>query len=519
MIRNRPLPALAVAAVLLLSACGGTSADQGGATGEPVAGGTARVIQINEPRSLDPAIMGNAWAFNAVLGNAIYGTLMVNDPKTGKIEYKLAESMVTEDGGASFELTLREGLTFSDGSPFNAEAVKFNWDRIKDPATGSAASNIQEASLAKTTEVVDARTLKITMVEPIPNYAQALVSSSLNWIASPTALRAGQRAFDAKPVGAGPFTVESWTRQDSIELVKNPKYWDAPKPYLDRITLRSINDSTQRINTLTSGGADVAVDTNWATMATARDAGFAVDTMPLNGGQYLAMNARRAPFDDVRARQAVAAALDLRAMDTTVYNGKGSLVPTLFTESSPFHSGQQLVRTDKAAAQRLFDELAAEGNPVSFTFKSYPSPESKAVAESVQAQLSTFRNVEVRVEIVDHTEVASLHASHDFDMLISSAFFIDPEPRLWTVFHGDSRGNVTGIDDEQLNAALQQGRESTSEQERKAAYERVQQRLAEIVPGIFYTRSAASAVSADNVGGVVQYGYGSLLPEELWIQP
>jgi peptide/nickel transport system substrate-binding protein len=516
--KRRFLAAAAASAALVLSACssssGGASADN--SAGKPVAGGTARVIQVSEPRSLDPAAMSNAWPLNAFLGNALYGALMINDPKTGEIIYKMAEDFSSADGGKTFELKLRPGLKFSDGSPLDAEAVKYNWDRIKDPSLGS--SSMQDAMLISSTEVLDATTLKVTMATPVPNYAHAVVFNAMNWIASPKVLEAGQQAFNANPVGAGPYTLKKWTRQDTIELVKNPNYWDSPKPYLDAITLRTASDSSQRFNTVVSRGADVAIDSNWATIAKAKDAGLPVDVAPLNGGQYLAMNTRRAPFDDVRARKAVAAALDFDAVNSTVYSGKGQVPRTLFTESSPFYSDLELQKTDPATAQRLFDELAAEGKPVSFTFKSFATPEAKAVAESVQAQLSAFKNATVKIVTVDLAEVGKLRASHDFDMIISSALFTDPEPRLFSVFHGDSSGNVSGIDDEQLNAALQDGRTATSVEERKAAYEVVQQRLIELTPVIFYTRAAPAAIAAENVHGVVQYGQGSLLPEELWMQ-
>ncbi|TKG70826.1 ABC transporter substrate-binding protein [Prauserella endophytica] len=508
--------ALALAAVLPLSACGGPAAGPAD-PGRPVAGGSARVLQITEPRGLDPAALSNEYVLTAFLGNALYGTLMVNDPKTGKIEHTMAEGFATTDGGATFELSLRPGLRFSDGSPLDAAAVKVNWDRLKDPATGS--SYVHEASMIASTAVLDTTTLRVTMAEPVPNYAQAVVTSSLNWIASPKALRAGQRAFDEKPVGAGPFTLESWARQDAIELVRNPGYWDAPKPYLDRLTLRTSSDGSQRLNTVVSGGADVAIETNWGNLAKAREAGLNTQLVPLNGGITVAMNTRRAPFDDVRARRAVAAALDPRAMGVSVYNGENLAAPTLFTDSSPFHTDLPLARTDKAEAQRLFDELAAEGKPVSFTFTSGPTTEIRAIAENVQAQLSAFDNVHVEVKVVDITKVLALRSTYDFDMLVGSAYFADPETRLWTAFHGDSRRNLAGIDDDRLDAGLQRGRTATSTGERKAAYEEVQKRLIELVPAIFVSRPAPSVITGSNVGGVVQYGHGSLLPEELWIQP
>ncbi|MEU6644429.1 ABC transporter substrate-binding protein [Saccharomonospora sp. NPDC046836] len=504
-----------VAAAAMAGCSGPTAGSPEEPVGDPVAGGTAHILMITEPRALDPAVMSNVWALNAVLGNALYGTLLTNDENTGEIHYEMAESFTTEDNGVTFELMLRQGLTFSDGSPLDAEAVKFNWDRLRDPVTGSTA--IRDAALIASTEVVDARTLEVTLRTPVPNYAQAVVANQLNWIASPKALQAGPQAFDANPVGAGPFTLKSWTRQDRIELVRNPGYWDAPKPYLDAITLRAAPDTTQRLNTLTSGGADVAVETNWSSIATARERGVSADVQPLGGGQGLSMNMRRAPFNDERARKAVAAALDLKAIDLAVYNGKGEIPATLFVESSPFYSDFQLTTQDKATAQRLFDELAAEGKKVSFTFTSYPTPEAKGAAESVQAQLSAFDNVDVSVQTVDFGGMPRIYAEHDFDMIISSSLLLDPEPQLWTNFHGQSPANMSGVDDEQLNEALQAGRTSTSVAERKAAYQVVQERLSALVPTIFYTRASPSVLAAENVHGVVQYGFGSLLPEELWI--
>lgn len=507
----------ACAAALLLGACGGQAqTSQTGPVGDPVAGGSARILAVSEPRSLDPAILTNSASTNGILGNSLYGTLMVNDMVTGKIEYKMAEAFTTADSGKTFEMRLREGLTFSDGTPLDASAVKFNWDRVKDPATGS--QSLREAALIASTEAVDPRTLKITLVSPVPLYAQAVVASSLNWIASPKALQAGGQVFNAAPVGAGPFTLKSWARQDRIELVKNPRYWDAPKPYLDAITFRSVTDTTQRIDALDTGGADLAVNTSWESIEHSRDRGLGVEIAPLSGGLGLTLNTRRAPFDDLRARQAVAAAVDLEAMNLAVFNGAGRVPETLFEKSSPFYSDIPLTKTDRGTAQRLFDELAAEGKPVKFTFTAYTTPESRDVAESLQAQLSSFRNVSMQIKMVDLSAFPQINATKDYDVLISAAYVLDPEPQLWASFHGKSSANGSGINDPQLNEALDAGRRGQTVEQRKAAYEVVQERLAELVPMIFYTRASQGATTVSGIHGVVHYGNASLLTEELWKQ-
>lgn len=469
---------------------------------------------LGEPRSLDPAALGNAYAINAAVGNALYGTLMTDDD-SGKIQFSMAESFTTADNGATFELKLRPDLVFSDGAPLNAAAVKFNWDRLKNPANG--ATSLAQASVAASTEVVDDLTLKVTMVTPMPRYAGSVITSSMNWIASPAVLEKGTEAFDKAPIGAGPFTLKSWTRQASIELAKNPRYWDAPKPYLDTLTLRTLADTNQRFNTVLSGTADAAAESSWQNFSKAEEQGLALGRQNVNGGLFLTMNSRRAPFDDPRARRAIAAALDLDALNLAVYNGLGKPVETLFTEGSPFYSNIPLRKVDKAAAQRLFDELAAAGKPVSFTFSAFPSTENRAMAENVQAQLSTFDNVKVNIEPLDQSRLGELYSKRDFDMVTLSSFFYDPDPVLSTVFDGSSPSNLSGINDPELNEALQAGRTATSDEERGKAYETVQRRLADQVPVVFITRVALGAIGGQNVGGIRLYGNGSLLPEELWI--
>lgn len=519
--RRAVIAALATicSAALFLSACGAaspaeTSSNPGG-PGDPVSGGVADVIVIGEPRTLDPAGLGNSWTRQSLLGNALYGTLMVEDPSTLEMKFTMSTDFSSTDGGSTFTLKLRPGLNFSDGTPLDAAAVKFNWDRLRDPAVPS--DSIRQASQVASTEVVDATTLSVAMVAPSPVFPQALVTGGMNWIASPTALQKGQSYFDENPAGAGPFTLTKWTRQDAMELKKNPDYWDAPKPYLDGLTLRTVADATQRLNTMIAGGADFAMETNWSSLSQAQNAGLSTDTLSLGGGLYMGMNVRRAPFDDVRARQAVSMAVDLEAINTVINDGKGFVPRTLFPESSPFYSDIPLTTSSRETAQKLFDELAAEGKPLSFTFTTYALPENKATAETLQAQLSAFKNVSMNIEVVDSATGNARNATHDFDMIIASALFQDPDASLWTAFHSSSQGNITGISDQQLSDALDAGRTGENTQERLAAYKIVQERLVELDAGIWYAKSAPSVVTSKNAHGIVMYGLGSPLPEEFWM--
>lgn len=521
MIRQRRLLIGAVSvfctAALVLTGCGTptNSSLSSEEVGPPVAGGDGNAIQLSEPRTLDPAGLGNVWATQPLVGNAIFGTLMINDPETLAVEYKMAEDFSTTDGGSVYNLKLRPGLQFTDGTPLDAEAVKYNWDRMKDPALGSGASRVSP-QIAQT-EVIDSTNLRVILAAPNLHFGQAVLTSTLNWIASPTALKKGREAFDAAPVGAGPFTVTAWSRQNQMNLAKNPDYWDAPKPYLDSLTFRFVSDAGQRLNAVMSGSADISSESSPQQLELAKNQNLKTEVVPTGGGQYLALNTTRAPFDDARARKAVSMALDLDALNTVVYNGAGTVPNTLFPEESPYYSDIALSEYNRGGAQKLFDELADEGKPVEFDFTSFSTTENKVTAEGVQAQLSVYDNVDVGVKVVDSSSIHSVVGQRDFEMVVTTANVIDPDTELWLGFHSKSSGNMTGVSDPELDAALDAGRVGHTVEERKRAYGIVQERLAELVPGVFYTRSSAAVMAGQNVQGISFYGLGSPLPEELWL--
>ena len=516
---RRLMPALvAVTTLTFVAACGGGGgAVTGGAPtdeGEPTPGGSAQIIQHAEPQSLDPAALSNTWAHMGTLGNALYGTLITNDSATLETEYKMATGFSTSDGGKTFDLTLRPGLSFTDGTPLDAAAVKFNWDRLKDRSLGS--NSTRYAVLVESTEVVAPDVMRATLIAPNPQFAETLLASSMNWIASPTALQKGTQSYSENPVGAGPFKLVKWNRRAEIELEKNPGFWDAPKPYLDRLTILTVHDANQRLNAVATGAADLAPESSMGAIADAQARGVHYEIIPTGGGQFIGMNNKRPPFDDVRARGAIQMALDTEGLNTIVFNGKNEVPQTLFNEESAYYADIPLQNENSAEAQRLFNELAAEGKPVSATFMSYPVSDSRTLAEGVQAQLSKYDNVDVKVDVRDISGATRATLTGDFDMTISAAIVQGPDFALWTLFHSASTGNQMGVSDPELDAALDKGRVAATEAERMEAYTAVQNRINAVVPGVWYTRAVPAVMYGDQLRGVEMYTLGSVLPEELW---
>ena len=524
---QRRLAVLAAALVAVVAAgCGGGDGGDGSlgggsaqaASGEPQPGGTARIIVPNEPANLDPATFNNSYTTAGLLGNALFGQLLRNDPETGEIQPGIAESLTTEDN-TTWTLKLRPGVKFTDGTPFDAAAVKYNWDRLKDPAVGAGTSASAAAAIASTT-VVDDLTLTFTLARPSAHFGQDIVGTAggMNFIASPAALEKGREEFNRNPVGAGPFVMDSWTRQSQMVLKKNPDYYDAPRPYLDELIVRVDSDMGRRLQSIQAGEADLVIGTNDDHAFRAEQAGLVVTRQPLNGGNMLIFNMTKPPFDDLRARQAIHYAIDRQLVNDAAYGGRATVPETLMVEGTPFHEPDlKFPTTDREKAQQLFDELAAEGKPVEFTIIIVQAADGAKVAQSFQAQLEAFENVKVHIETLDISTWFTRLATGDFGASIYGVISVDPEPGLSRLVRSDSPTNYMKLNDPEIDAAIDRAAVTTDTAERKAAYRTVQQRLIEQLPFISYVRPTASLISTPKVGGIEVYGQLSPRVDGLWL--
>ncbi|WP_236794447.1 ABC transporter substrate-binding protein [Amycolatopsis sp. GM8] len=510
----RAITGLALVSVLLV-ACGSGASESGSGdadAGPPRQGGSLTVLQSTEPRTLDPRTMQNNGAVNAMVGNSLFGQLLI-DKTGGGYEYGLAESLSTTDGGTNWTLKLRDGLVFSDGTPVDAADVKANWERINAPQVAprnrAAAAHLKNLAPA-------GQTLTFTLSEPIPQYPNSIVESSMNWIAKPEALQAGPAAFDAAPIGAGPFVLESWRRNGPMVLAKNNSYYDKPRPYLDKLTLLPNGDENQVLSAVLTKTADAGIAFSASIMKQAQDEGLQTTTQDFSGGRLYNLNTRLAPFNDVRAREAVLRAVDREFINASTVDGKGTVPQTLFHKGSPFYSDAPLPQHDPARAQQLFDQLAAEGKPVSFSITSYTTSVSVKTAEAVQAQLRKFKNVTVQVEVLDFPAATAKSAQQTFQMMAGGVLFSEPEPQLYEALHSGEANNTIGLGDPQLDAALEAGRRGATPEQRKQAYADVAKRYNELYPWLIYLAPDYSILAGQHVHGVKLYAQANLRTDQLW---
>ncbi|WP_161358915.1 ABC transporter substrate-binding protein [Streptomyces sp. SID3343] len=514
-----------VALGITATACGGSDSDsssgdgnkQPAVQGEAKAGGSMTMLAVQDSASLDPFKAASVAVADEPRLAALYDPLFYIDATDNTVKPHLGESLTTADNGKTWVLKLRPGVKFSDGTPLNAEAVKTTWDMHSNPQSQSQHRAI---SAALTTKVVDELTLEITPLGmPNANLDRA-VAIDLTYIASPASLAKGPDEYRNKPVGAGPFKLESWTRGSQQVYVKNENYWQKDKglPKLDRLTIKNVPDVKQQYATVNSGGADVFLSSDNATIANAEKE-IGVVQRSVEGGQMIQFNMTKAPFDDPRARQALTLALDPADIPKTLGNG---YVPAknYFAQKSPFFDPSAVqAAPDRAKAKQLFDDLEREGKKVDFTYLIPQNPTSVKVAEYMQSRLSEFKNVSMKIEALEIGAYIEKYAIRkDYQAMLFQQWLADPEPLMFNNWFSKSPLNFIGWNNPQADAALLAGRNSTDPAARKAAYSELQKAMVADLPVWTYAESSIGVLYNKKITGVVQYNTGVFFMDRIGLK-
>jgi len=432
-------------------------------------GGTITVgLELDIP-GFDPLKVG---VFDTAAESAavlIFDTLTTLDAD-GQPKGKLAESWTHSDDYKTWTFKLRPGVTFSDGTPLNAQAVAWNNARLKDPANHCrCAFYIQ--NIVKV-EAPDDLTVVYHLRDPSVLMPSLLsLPSSTNVVQSPTAIQKAGDEYNRHPVGSGPFIVKSWTAGDRMVLERNPNYWNKGHPYLDRVVLRPLPDSQSRFASLLSGEADLV----WADEFEAdnirkaeKDPALKVLTYAGSGAAVNAFNTKVAPFDDVRVRRALVMALDRKLMSQALTDGLAR------PATNPYGDGSWVkckddgaLPYDPAQAKKL---IAEYGKPVKFKMLFTATPRGRANGQVLQ-QLWKRVGAEMEIDQVDQATIVPRAFSHQFQVtpwrIIDLA---DPEVQMYANFHSGSPVNLAQYSNPELDKLLEHARVTADQNARIADY-------------------------------------------------
>ncbi len=511
--------ALLTAITLVAAACGGGDDDAapGGddeeEQGDPVMGGSVSMGLEAETNTWLPGKYAGSNS-GTIIQLSLFDPL-VRRGDDGDIHPFLASSIEPNDDLTEWTVTLREGVQFHDGTPLNAEAMKYNFDvllRAEDSNTKGTLDTFQVNSL----EVIDELTFKYVLGEANAAFPDIL-DGTIGMPFSPTAHEADPEGAGDNPVGTGPFTFVSWQRDSQLVVKKNPNYWMEDEdgnqlPYLDQITFRPITDENTRFQDLLSGGIDAF---HTLRQANVRDAQQAADQGQIevsefignNGGGSI-FNTAMAPVDDVRVRQGLAWSLDQAAL-VDILGGTGITPPQsqYFSPDSPWYSekvNEAWPGSDPEKARELLDAYVndpersdgkAVGDPISVEFNCPPDP---SLIELSQAYQQMWGDVGVEVDLNQVEQAAHIQNAIQDNYMINCWRMggqDDPYTTLSVAFGDPATQNLnfTNYTDPIVDENLEVLRTETDFDTRYEAVEKIMMHFTEAVPNL-WTGGTATTV-------------------------
>ena len=356
------------------------------------------MARVKDAVGLDPAHETDGISLN--LANEIYEQLVAFKPGTFDIVPMLASKWKSSADGKTWTFTLAPNHEFSDGTPVDAAAVKWNFDRWRLQKNhgnfpyayyASMFGGFDDKSSIEDVRAPAKDTVVFTLRTPLGPFLRDIALSSFS-IAEPAAVEKDPVAFGTQPVGSGPYMVQEWAKDDHMTLVANP-HWTGPAPAYQTVVMRDIPDPSTSVLALKSGDIDLLIDPR---PDDARDlakvAGIKIYQQPSNNVLYVAMNVDKKPFGDVRVRRAISLSID-KASITNDFYATGATVADNWNPVGMLGDDPKLKAAphDPAAAKKL---LASAGFPSGFkTELYYPTsprpymPEPQRVAEALQANL------------------------------------------------------------------------------------------------------------------------------------
>jgi peptide/nickel transport system substrate-binding protein len=448
--------------------------------------------------------MGTSWH---PVSAGFYDALFWVDYGSNKVIPRMATSFTSNSDATVWTLKLRPGVKFTDGTPFDAAAVKFNWDRYLVPVNAALCRGLIASWTSSV--VVDPLTLRITLPASDATLPSAMFNPGAvtggcaTTIASPTALQKYGAQYGTSPettVGAGAFIMTQWVRGDHVTSVRNPNFWDAPRPYLDSITWKVVPNATTGANAIISGTAQTAIQGTGAAAQAPRvkGAGGGVYFQDMAGGFTVLFNPSRGALADDRVRQALILASDVTDVNLKAYATLDAEASTYYPKGSAYYDPSLAAKTnDLKAAQKLIDAYVAEkGGPIKFTIESYAGFELGFSA--LAQQWNRLHNVAVSLQANDNSTVAVKILSGNFDVSVSTI-----SPNTATSFQAwwgtGGSANVVKYSDPTLDALIAKGKAATVPADQAAINKEIAKRLLDLHWFLLVARGQAATFTAKNV--------------------
>jgi peptide/nickel transport system substrate-binding protein len=530
--RKRWLRMVAVGASLapLAAACGGGGGGGGGGqgaqtnipkdSGKPVQGGSLTY-------GLEAETLGGWCLPDAQLAaggiqvmGAVYDTLTVPNDKGEFVPY-LAKSVTNSPDFRTWTVELREGIQFHNGEPFNAEAVKLNFDRYRRGVLfGLVFSDIADV------QVTGPMTVVFTTKVPWVHFNSFLWGNPARvGMVAPAQLN-DTEGCPRNLIGTGPFRFQEWVPNDHLTVTKNPNYWQKDRdgnqlPYLDQITFRPVQDVSQRVNGLKGGDLDLIHLTDGQQITGLRNDAKAGTVKMLESDraaepQHTMLHAGKPPFDNVNARLAVAHAADRNALNQLTNNEVSQTWDQPFApQTLGYQKDPGFPRYDPKKAEEFVNKYKQETgqSSLTFTLRSTPDPNTQQLAAAIKSQVEKVPGITVDVAPpTEQSQYINLAIGGDYQAILWRNF-PGPEPdtlRTWwrsqlpnpsTGQMGNNLVNFGRINNPQIDQAMDQARQETDNAKREQLYQQVGKEFAKNAYNIWGWLTLWGFAGKPNVNG------------------
>jgi peptide/nickel transport system substrate-binding protein len=511
--RRKLNPVRSVVVAWLLVSCAGLQAC---APDKPAtAGPTVMVGRGADVLSLDPARITDSES--AEVCEQIFDHLVRYRPRSTEIEPSLATSWEVTDSGKAWIFHLRRGVQFHDGTPLDADAVVFSFERQRDPRHPYHQSDFtyweSDFRNIQSVERVDALTVKITIERPYAPFLANLAMFPVS-IVSPTAVKKWKNDFARHPVGTGPFKFVEWSPGERVTLEANNEHWDGA-PQIKHLVFVAIRDPRQRLVALEGDAIDVAENLSPQDLQfVALHPDLALTRIAGNNVGYLAMNVTRPPFDDVRVRRAVNYAINKTAIVKLIYQGLAVEATSAVPPSLWGHVDEPLYHYDRDKALALLREAGftpPARHPRLYTMdtsRSYmPAPET--VARIVQHNLHDVGiDIDVVKEDINTHVRLTQEGQHDLCLLGWTGDNGDPDNFLYLLFDPEnaevgSARNISFFKNGELHGMLTWARESADRGERERYYAQAQDLIAKEAPWVPIAHAEVVVAARRSLGNLM----------------
>ncbi|MBX9466819.1 MAG: ABC transporter substrate-binding protein [Rhizobium sp.] len=470
------------------------------------------VGQIAEPKSLDPHTVTATNDFR-ILVNVYDGLVRFKDG-TLEVEPALAESWDISEDGKTYTFKLRQGVKFHDGSEFNAEAVKFNFDRMLREdhpfySTGPFPLSFNFASV-EAVNAIDPQTVEFKLSEAFAPFLSNLAYPT-GLIVSPAAVEQHGADYGRNPSGTGPFKFVEWQSSQRVVIERNPDYWDGAAS-LEAVVFRPITDANTRVAEMMAGGIDVMVEVPPDNLATFRqDAGFAVAEQAGPHVWFGILNTRSGPFADKRVRQAANYAVNKETLVNDVLQGTATVaagpIPPAFNW---VESAVEPYAYDPEKAKALLAEAGVDNPQLTFYVTEGGSGmlDPITMGAAIQADLQAV-GFSVKIETYEwNTFLGRVNEGLEgkADMAEMAWMTNDPDTLPYLALRSDALPDKGGFNsgyysNPEVDALLEKARTSTDQAERGKLYGQVQQIVHDDAPWLFVANWKQNAVTTAAVQG------------------